>query len=88
MKLRSIILAAAGVTAVMAAAPQAEAGGYQNGWHGRYAPPPPVYHHHYRPHAYGPPPGYWHRPPPVRYMPPPAYYHRPPPPGVYFGFRH
>jgi hypothetical protein len=88
MKVRSIILAAAGAVAVMAAAPQAEAGGYRHGPYGYYGyrgHNGPAYGHWrpYRPHHAGPP-VYWHCPPPVRYVPPPIY--RRPPPAIYFGF--
>ena len=84
MRLRSIILAAAGALAVMAAAPHAEAGGYNGYCYNCYGyrpppPPPPRYYGYHRP------PGYWYRPPPpVRYVPPPVYYA--PQPRAYFGF--
>jgi hypothetical protein len=88
MKVRTIILAAAGAVAVMAATPPAEAGGYRQGYNGYHAPRGyhgPAYGH-WRPHRpyYAHPPAYWHRPPPVRYVPPPVY--RRPPPTLYFGF--
>lgn len=87
MTVRSILMAAAGALAVMAAIPAAEAGGWRDDgprWRGGYqgAPqwrgPPPRRQHYGRPYAYYPPP-------PVYYAPPPRHYGYGPP-ALYFGF--
>ena len=102
MKARSIILAAAGALAVMAAIPTAQAGddrrdkhgrGYGGGYGDGYERPrwrsqPP--RHHWQPYGYYAPPPVYYAPP--GYYAPPVYYAPPrdygyaPPPALYFGF--
>jgi hypothetical protein len=77
MSARTLVLASAGVAALLAAA-AAPARADWDGWH-RHG----WHHHWYRPYAYAPY-GYAYVPPPAVYVaPPPLVYVAPPPPPVY-----
>ena len=83
MRLRSIILAAAGALTVTACLSTAEAHWDRPGWSApRWEP---RYEHHWRPY-YAPPAYYAPR---IHYAPPPVYYAPRPyyrPPGGYYGY--
>ena len=100
MKARSIILAAAGALAVMAAISTAQAGddrrdkhgrGYGGGYRGHYDDGyerprwgPQAPRHHWQPYGYYAPPPVYYAPP--AYYAPPRHYGYAPPPALYFGF--